>query len=252
MTLAVRARLSPAWHNRVLGARRLAWLLLFCLPLSACGNPPTPLPTAEAVLARAALSMQALRSAHFIVERTGAPAYVDANSSFIFRRAEGDFAAPDQGRAVVRVIGPALVADVKVVALGDRYWETNPLTGAWGNFSGLGYNPATLFNAETGLPALMRQELTNLQLKGLAALDGYPGEKFYLLTAEAPGEPAAQMTDGLVGRGRVQLVWWIAPQTGYVVQLQVTEPETDPKDPTVWLVVFEAFDKPVTLTPPAP
>jgi hypothetical protein len=234
-----------------LSRRLLLWLCLNLL-LTACAGVPTPLPSAQALLDQSAQAMQALRSAHFVVERTGAPAYVDEGNTLIFRRAEGDFATPDQARAAVRVIGAAFVADVNVVALGDRYWETNPLTGAWGNYSGFGYNPAALFNPETGLPALMRLDLTNLRLVGVEQLEDFPGEKLFHLAAEAPGEHASAMTAGLVGRGRVTLEWWIQPQTGYTLRLRVVEPETDPKDPTVWVVDFDSFDKPVTLTPPAP
>ncbi len=236
--------MRPRW-------RPLWWLGLGLL-LAACAGAVTPPPSAEALLEQSAQAMQALRSAHFVVERTGAPAYVDEGQTLIFRRAEGDFAAPDQAHAVVRIIGAAFVVDVNVVALGERYWETNPFTGAWGNYSGFGYNPAALFHPETGLPALMRRDLANLRLAGVEQLEDFPGQKLFHLAADAPGEHASAMTAGLVGRGRVTLEWWIQPTTGYTLRLRVVEPETDPKDPTVWMVDFDSFNKPVTLTPPAP
>ena len=226
--------------------------LITSLLLAACAGTPTPLPAMQTLLDQSAQTLQTLRSAHFIIERTGAPAYVDEGHTFIFRRAEGDFVAPDQARATVRVISAALVADVSVVALGDRYWETNPFTNAWGNYSGLGYNPAALFNPQTGLAAILRHDLTNLQLVGLEQLDGYPGEKLFHLSAEAPGERASAMTAGMVGRGPLKLDWWVQPQTNYTLRLRIVEPETDPKDPTVWDVEFDSFNAPVTLTPPAP
>lgn len=226
--------------------------LMAGLVLAACAGAPTPLPAAETLLDQSAQALQRLQSAHFVIERTGAPAYVDQGQTLIFRRAEGDFAAPDQARATVRVIGATLVADVDIVALGDRYWETNPLTHAWGNYSGLGYNPAAIFNPQTGLAALLRHDLTNLQLVGLDRLDGYPKEKLFHLSAEAAGERASAMTAGMVGRGRLKLDWWVQPQTNYTLRLRIVEPETDPGDPTVWEVEFDSFNAPVTLTPPAP
>ena len=229
----------------------VSWLVVSLL-LAACAGAPTPTPSAPALLEQSAQAMQALKFAHFVVDRTGAPAYLDPSKTIIFRRAEGDFAAPDQARATVRVIGATFVADVNVVALGDRYWETNPFTGAWGNYSGLGYNPSALFNPQTGVPALMRHDLSDLRLLGLETLPDYPGQKLFHLSAEAPGRQASAMTAGMIGRGQVNLDWWIQPGTGYTLRLRVVEPDTDPKDPTVWLVDFDSFNVPVTLTPPAP
>jgi hypothetical protein len=196
--------------------------------------------------------MRDLRSAHFVIERTGAPAYVDPGNTIIFRQAEGDFAAPDQARVAVRVIGPALVVEVHVVSLGDQYWETNPVTGAWVSYPGMGYNPVALFDPQTGLSALMRHSLTNLKMAGLASLDDFPGERFFHLTAEAPGDPVRAMTAGMIGRGRVTFDWWIQSVTHYLTRVRIVEPETDPADPTVWIVDLEAFNEPVTITPPAP
>jgi hypothetical protein len=196
--------------------------------------------------------MQALRSVHFTIERTGAPAYVDPGNTFIFRRAAGDFAAPDAACATVRVIGPALVAEVSVVSLGDRYWETNPLNGQWGSYPGMGYNPASLFNPDTGLSALMRSDLTVVQLTGLEELDDLPGVKLFHLTAAAPGKPVLAMTADMIGRGRVIFDWWIEPNTYRVLRLRVVEPETDPKDPSVWVIDFDKFDAEVKIEPPIP
>ena len=179
------------------------------LLLVGCGGRATPLPSAEATLQQSAQVMQDLRSAHFVIERTGAPAYVDPGNTIIFRQAEGDFAAPDQARVAVRVIGPALVVEVHVVSLGDQYWETNPVTGAWVSYPGMGYNPVALFDPQTGLSALMRHSLTNLKMAGLASLDDFPGERFFHLTAEAPGDLVRAMTAGMIGRGRVTFDWWI-------------------------------------------
>jgi hypothetical protein len=226
------------------------WGGLIALGMAACGPTPTPLPAATEILEQSAQAMQRLSSVHFYIERTGALAYVDEANTIAFRRAEGDYAAPDQARATVRVVAPALVADVSVVSLGGDYWETNPVTGQWANYPGLGYNPARLFNAETGLTTLMRNDLEQLTLLGLEENPDFPGEKLFHLTAEAPGTRLLAMTANLIGRGRVQFEFWIAPDTFYVRQLQVIEPDTDLHDPTVWLLEFEAFNKPVVIEKP--
>lgn len=232
--------------------RGYSFSLILSLVLAACGATPTPPPPAAEILERSAQAMSALRSAHFVIAREGAPAYVDATQTFIFRRAEGDFVAPDSARAVVRVIGPALVTEVSVIAIGDQYWETNPLSGEWVNYSGFGYNPASLFNPDTGLAALMQNDLRDVLWVGLEELEDLPGVQLFHLTAAAPGEPVLAMTANLVGRGPVVFDWWIEPETYHVLRLRVTEPETDPADPTVWLIDFDRFDADLTVEPPAP
>ena len=227
----------------------LFWIGLLPL-LAACASPPTPLPSAAQLLEQSARAMQNLRSVHFTIERSGAPAYVDPGNTFIFRRATGEFVAPDAARAAVRVIGPALVAEVNVVSIGDQYWETNPLTGQWASYPGLGYNPASLFNAQTGLSALMRNDLTDAQLMGLEELEDLPGAKLFHLTATAPGAPLMAMTADMIGRGRVTFDWWIEPDTYRVLRLRVVEPETDSHDPTAWVIDFDQFDAGVSIEPP--
>lgn len=229
----------------------LFWIGLSIL-LAACASAPTPLPSAAELLEQSARVMQDLRSVHFTIERSGAPAYVDPGHTFIFRRAAGDFVAPDAARATVRVIGPALVAEVSIVSLGDQYWETNPLTGQWASYPGLGYNPASLFNPATGLSALMRNDLTDVQLIGLEELEDLPGAKLFHLTAAAPGQPVMVMTADMIGRGRVTFEWWIEPDTYRTLRLRVVEPETDPKDPSVWVIDFDQFDADVSIEPPLP
>ncbi len=230
--------------------RRYGLRLLLSFALVACGATPTPLPSATEILEQSAQAMLTLRSAHFVIAREGAPAYVDPSNTFIFRRAEGDFVAPASARAAVRVIGPALVTQVSVIAIGDQYWETHPLSGEWGNYSGLGYNPASLFHPDIGLAALMQNDLSEAQLIGVEELEDWPGEPLFHLTATAPGESVRAMTANLVGRGQVVFDWWIQPETYHVLRLRVTEPETDPADPTVWLVDFDRFDTDITIEPP--
>jgi len=250
----VAAQRLPSFALSSSAARRPGRALLTLVWLSALAacRAPTPTPTPDQLLERSAQAMQSLTSVHFSIERSGAPAYVDPTGTFAFRRAEGDFVAPDRARAQVRVIGPGLVAEVNVVALGDDYWESHPLTGEWGNYSGFGYNPAALFDPEAGLAAFMRRHLTDLRLLGLDEIEDLPGEQFFHLAASAPGEPVLAMTAGLVGRGRLAFEWWAEPDTARVIRIRVVEPETDPADPTVWIIDFDLFDQPAAIEAPAP
>ena len=245
MTISRRTRI-------VLSGCFLAHGLGVAVCLAACSVQPTPAPSASEILTRAAQSMQDLKTVHFIIDRSGAPAYVDLAETIVFRRAEGDFSAPDRARAAVRVIGPALVAEVNVVSIGEQYWETNPFTGQWASYPGMGYNPARLFDPESGLVPFMRTKLTDVQSVGMETIEAGPAGKLYHLTAQAPGEPVMAMTADMVGRGRVLLDWWVAPATFRVIRMRITEPDTDAADPSVWVIDFDSFDSPVEIRPPAP
>lgn len=230
----------------------LGWLLSSLLLLVAACAQPTPLPAASEILTQAAQAMQTLQTVHFRIERSGAPAYIDTANTLIFRRAEGDYATPDQAQAAVRVVAPGVVVEVKIVSLGGDYWETNPLTGEWAKYPGIGYNPALLFDPETGLTKLMREDLQGLTLVGLEENPDFPGTPLFHLTATAPGQPLMALTADMVGRGEVAFDFWIEPETGFVWRLQIVEPETDPEEPTVWVLDFEQFNKAVNITPPIP
>ncbi len=98
----------------------------------------------------------------------------------------------------------------------------------------------------------MRHQLTDLKLVGTEDLDDFPGQQFYHLSAGAPGEPLAQITDGMMGRGRLAFDLWIDTATYHVTRVRVVEPETDPKDPTVWVMDLERFNVPVDIKAPIP
>jgi hypothetical protein len=202
------------------------------------------------LLDRAAQVMAELRSVHFFIERTGAPAFLDPGNTFAFRRAEGDFVSPDQARVTVRVIGPAIVTDVNAISLGDRYWETQPLTGEWVEYDTANFDPVALLHPQTGLVALMRDGLSDVTYVGVEELEELPGQLLHHISATAPGEPMLAMTAGLVGRGQMTFDWWIEPDSLRLLRLLAVETETDPADPTTWLVEFDHFDEPVTITPP--
>jgi hypothetical protein len=232
-------------------SRRVTGTILVFL-LTACGSKVTPLPSAEEVLQRCVQALQQMQSTHFILERTGAPAYIDDQHMQNLIRMEGDVRTPDRAKAAVRVSGPAMVFEIQIVTIGDEWWQTNALTGAWERSTGTGYNPATFLDPQTGLAYVLRQDLTGLALIGLEKLEDFPGERFFHLTAEAPGADMAAITGGLIGLGRLEIDLWILPDTYYPARMRVVDTETDPTDPTVWVMDLDHFDAPLTIEAPLP
>ncbi|MCU0486985.1 MAG: LppX_LprAFG lipoprotein, partial [Anaerolineales bacterium] len=200
---------------------------------------------------RSTARMKGMDSFHFVIDRSGAPAYLDTDETLSFARAEGDFVAPDQARAEIRIIAPGLVAEIRIVALGDSYWETNLLSGEWQALpSGTGFNPAILFDPQVGLQPVLDSDLTNLELRGVEELTELPGVQLYALTGRLDGQRIYQMSYAMIGPETMDVQLWIAPETFELYRVLITEPSADPADPTIWQLDFWDFDLPVDITPP--
>lgn len=195
--------------------------------------------------------MKSIAGFHFVIDRGGAPAFLDPNASIAFRRAEGDFVAPDRAQATVRVVGPGLVAEVALVSIGDRYWETHPLSGAWQELPPeFGFNPATLFDPQIGLQPILESDLRDLESRGIADLEEIPGERFYHVSGRVLGERLYQLSFGLIGPGPMEIQLWIGPRTFELHRMHITEAGVDGGEPTIWQVDLWDFDHVIEITPP--
>jgi lipoprotein LprG len=73
------------------------------------------------------------------------------------------------------------------------------------------------------------------------------------LHGQLPAEQIAPLTAGMIGTGEVTMEAWVGQQDAYVRRIQIVELESDPEDPTQWLIEFSAFDEPVDIeAPPVP
>ncbi len=158
---------------------------------------------------------------------------------------------PDQARAQIRIIAPGIVAEIRMVALGDSYWESNLLSGEWQTLpSGTGFNPAILFDPQVGLQPVLDSDLSNLELRGVEELTELPGVQLYALTGRLDGQRIYQMSYAMIGPETMDVTLWIAPETFELYRVLITEPSADPADPTIWQLDFWDFDVPLEITPP--
>lgn len=230
-------------------------ILIVFLFLTACdGGGPEDLP-AETIISRSAARMQETSGFRFVIERDGAPAYVDPPQNVLsFRRATGAYVAPDRALAVVRVIGPGLITDVDVVTVAEIQYQTNPLTGQWEELPpDWGFNPTVLFDDELGLQRVLTDDLTNLQQaepENLAETDG-PDTRLYTLTADVAGDRIYRVSGGLIGPQPVSLQVWIMPETFELIRLQVFEPEPETEEgESIWQVDFSRYEELIEIEPP--
>jgi len=201
--------------------------------------------------------MKSLQGFHFLIDRSGAPAYLNAEKTLAFTRAEGDFYAPDQASATIRIILPGLVAEVNMIALGDEYWESGLLSTQWEKLPpGMGFNPATLFDPQSGFQEILSEDLHDLSYAGPQELAELPGELFYTLSGRLEGERLYALSYGLMGPQSMEVNLWIAPETFEVYRVQIDEPlpsgESDPSGESVthWRVDFWDFNQVESIAPP--
>jgi len=238
--------------RRSLGLLLATLLLIVLCMTAACRRQEPPPPSPEEIVAGASARLAETAGFHFVIEHSGAPVVLDPDGVLAFRRAEGDFVAPDRARATARIAAPGLVTDVDVISVAERQWQTNPLTGNWEELPpNWGFNPAVLFDNQVGLPAILVNDLSALTLTGMEQLEGGPEAELYAISGRATGERLSQMSGGLIGSEPVNAQLWIAPETFEVVRVVVTEAAAATEEPSVWQVDFSAFDQAVEIAPPA-
>lgn len=231
---------------------RILPLILIFLLLVACGEPNLPdLPPAE-IVQNSAMQMQSLPGFRFAIAREGAPAFVDPPDNVLsFRRAEGDYAAPDRAQAVVRVIAPGLVTDVNVISVDAVQWQTNPLSGQWEELPpNWGFNPTVLFDRDVGLQTILANDTRDLQLVGGEKLEGGPNQTLYAITGTVAGERLAQMSNGLIGNKPADIQLWVVPETFELVRVILTETDTGTDENRVWQVDFSQWGEVKEIAPP--
>lgn len=226
--------------------------MLLCL-LIACRSAAPPEPTAAEIVSQAAAKMASLQGFRFVIDRSGAPAYLDASNTLSLRRAEGEYAAPDRARAMVRLIVPGLVTNIAIVSIGETQWQTNPLTGQWETLPpNWGFNPSVLFREDVGLPAILAADLTNVVLEGQEKLEGGANVSLYKITGEATSSKLYEMSGTLIGPETVQVTMWVEPGSFLLHRILVIEPVAGSEEPSIWQVDFSQFDEAFVIEPPIP
>jgi hypothetical protein len=231
--------------------RTLPFSFLILLLGASCAKPtPTPLPPGE-IIVQATARMKSLSSFHFIIERTGAPAYIDTNNTLALGRAEGDFSSPDKAKGQVRIVATGIVVSFKFTSLGDRYWQTNPLSRKWEEYpTGTFFNPAELFDSEIGLQPILETDLYDLVLEGNKELEEMPGKLLYSITGQLQGARLYQLSWGMIGPDAMGAHLWVDPATFDLHRIELVEAAAEGGEPTLWKFDFLDFNKPVDIQPP--
>lgn len=212
---------------------------------------PTPTPSPDDIARQAGRQMLSIDSVHFVLELSGKLTYLDSPPTLALKRMEGDLVNPDQVRALVQVSSFGVIAEIGIIGLGSDQYITNPLNQQWEVLDptlGFYFDTSLLFDPEHGIEAIL--EGTDWTFGEPAA---YPEGEYYLLQGQVPGERIAPLTFGMVASGRVSVDIWVSRADHYVHRIELVELESDPENPTHWVMELSAFDAPVRIeAPPIP
>ncbi len=197
------------------------------------------------IIMRATKRMTSLAGFEFLVDRSGAPAFLDQNETIAFRRAEGKYVTPNRVYAKVRVIAPGLVAEVQLINIEGEQWETNLFSGEWQTSdTRYTFNPARLFDPNSGIPFILANHLSDLSLLGMEEIPEVPGKKLYAIEANMQGEYASEMTYGMIDKDPLNVKVWIEPNTFDVYRIVLVDPmNAGETEATTWQIDFWNFDK---------
>ncbi len=243
-------------------AASLLLLVAGILLIAGCGNPeptatpvpsptPTPAPSADEVAREAGMRMLSIDSVRFVISLSGKLAYLDDPPTLALKHMEGDLVRPDQVRALVQVSSFGVLAELGVIGLGNDKYITNPLSQQWEVLSpelGFYFDTSLIFDPERGIEAVLDETEW-----AFGEPDVSQEEDYYLLRAQVPGERISPLTFGMVSSGRVDVDVWVDRTDYYVHRIELVELDSDPENPTHWLMELSAFDAPVEIeAPPIP
>lgn len=225
-------------------------LLALIVLLAGCAPRIPDLPPEE-IVRRAAERMRGLQGFQFRIDRSGAPAYIDYAETLSLTLMEGAFAAPDKLSATVRVIAPALIAEIDVICIGQQQWETDVVTHKWFAIPPeWGFNPLILLDPQFGLQTIIASDLYDLTLDGVEELEEMPGRKLYALSGRMHGGTIYDLSYQLIGPEDMDVRLWVDPQTFDLYRTVLVEYPGVSEEEIRWTIDFWDFDVPVEIEAP--
>lgn len=216
-------------------------LVVLAVAAAACGGGATGSDVdVDAVIGRAADTMAAITSARFTMERGGDPVEI---GGLEFVSAEGVYLAPAGAKAILQVKAADLSVEMGTIAVGDRVWLTNPLTGGWEAIpEGSGFNIATVFDPEVGWVPLLTEDLSAVEYRGTE-------QGAHVIHGVIAAGRVAFLTAGLVEAQAVEADIRIDVETGHITGVDFAT--TLDGATSTWSIRMSGFDDPVEVEPPA-
>lgn len=220
------------------------------LLIGACGgsseqSPASTLaPDTETVLAAAGKAMLGLESVRFEIALSGAPLIL--SDLLDLRSVSGQWTAPGSSQAILGFKAGGITVEIASITIDGTQWATNPVSGDWDQLPpGFSFDPAVLFDDETGWRALLSENLGSAEFLGTE--ENAEGTQ-YRIKGRASGERIEVITQGFAGSEPVDVELWVDVETGFLTELFFATPSDDGL--TEWALVLSEFNEPVTIEPP--
>ena len=229
-------------------------LVILGVLLAGCNRLQAQQLSPEEITARSADRMKALKGFEYLIQRTGAPVFLDYEETIVFNRAEGQYVSPDRVFANVRLVTPGLIAEIKIISIGGVQWSTNFLTGEWEATDPLySFNPSLLFDAEDGIQVILAKDMINPVLVGMEELPEIPGKKLYAIQATVQGNHLNVLSYGMIDDEMLQIKVWVDPGSFDLDRILLVDPANPGnEEDTTWQIDFWNFDKTFDIEQPVP
>jgi lipoprotein LprG len=193
--------------------------------------------------------MISVESASFTIDQTGGTVFIDDGEELAFQSAEGRFASPSSSQALLTVEAFGFSTEVGAIAIDGELWFTNPLSGEWTvapeSFT---FDPATLFDADVGFPALLTEATATAEFIEDAPDSESPDqENRHHVRATVDAERVAVLTGGLVTQAS-EVDLWIDADTDRIIEARFDLTVADVI--SEWRMTIGDYDADITIAPP--
>jgi hypothetical protein len=232
-------RVALRLPSRLCGAGALAACLV--LALAGCGSNGQD---AAAILRRAGAKFQATQSFHFALTAT----HLGANDPLPISAASGDVQRPDKLKATATASIAGFAVQTQLVIIGQDEWISNPLTGRFEPTQEYG-NLLTIFDAQQGVGAIVAHlskpssPVSSSSASGACWKITGSVNASDVAAAVGGGDATAKAVPVTVCVGATDDQIYSATLSGAVLSTDTPQ--------TTRTFVLSAFDKPVTIQPPA-
>jgi hypothetical protein len=225
------------------GGAALVALALLAGPLAACSGNSTS-ESAPQLLAHAKRTLDDTKTAHFVLDSTGAP-----QTGTVLVGGQGDIARPASfdGTLKVHALGSAL--DLKVISVGGTVYAQLPFTTSYSVVDpaqfGFG-DPGALLDPNTGISQL----LAKAGSAKLGAEKRVGGEVVREVTAQIPGQLVQQILTSKDPSTPVQATFSIVSKTGELRRAELTGPFYEAGKNATFILELSDFGADVHITAP--
>jgi lipoprotein LprG len=226
------------------GGAALLALALLTGPLAACSSGNSTSESAPALLAEAKTTLDDAKTAHFVLDSTGAP-----NTGTVLVGGQGDIVRPASfdGTLKVHALGSAL--DLKVISVGGTVYAQLPFTPSYSVVDpaqfGFG-DPGALLDPDTGISQL----LAKAESAKLGTEKRVGGEVVREVTAKLPGDLVKRILTSKDPSKPVDATFSIVPKTGELRRAVLTGPFYEAGKDATFTLELSDFGADVHITAP--